>query len=629
MVNNKEISKLLLKWSVEEIEKHLIYSYILIEKLDFNKSPILINYFEGFNNNKTLILLIKKLNIRTLKDLENTLELLIPGNDRKLNGAFFTPNYIVDFIIENIQPQENDKNLDPSCGCGAFLIGLVTFYEKKHNKSIQKIIRENIFGSDIMPYNIHRTKLILTTYALSKNEILKDDDFNLVVQDSTKTDWTDSFVHINGKFDNIVGNPPYVKFQDLSDENRKYLSKNYKTVRNGTFNLYFAFFELGYKLISKTGKLGYITPNNYFTSLAAEPLRLFFQNEECVTRIVDFKDKKVFDAQTYTAITFLNKKTNPEIFYDRIPKELEPNIFIKNANGSPNKLSELNHKKWRLLKTKEQKNIKNIETIGDSIGQLFNIAVGVATLKDEIYFIDKNTEKQGYYYKQHNNINYPIEKSITKSIYKISDFKGQKDISSNKRKIIFPYKLINGSAISYSENELLKLFPKTYEYFQSTKLELAKRDKGKKISPFYAYGRTQGLTRKGEMILTPTFSKYPRFLIAQENDAFFCNGYGMYFKEETGGLWANNTNPISKLENIEILQKILNSQIMHYYVETTSVSIQGGYPCYQKNFIEKFTIPNFENKDLNILRNLTDKYKIDEFLIEKYQLSLSVPNLVS
>ena len=131
------------------------------------------------------------------------------------------------------------------------------------------------------------------------------------------------------------------------------------------------------------------------------------------------------------------------------------------------------------------------------------------------------------------------------------------------------------------------------------------------------------------MILTPTFSKYPRFLIAQENDAFFCNGYGMYFKEETGGLWANNTNPISKLENIEILQKILNSQIMHYYVETTSVSIQGGYPCYQKNFIEKFTIPNFENKDLNILRNLTDKYEIDEFLIAKYQLSLSVPNLVS
>lgn len=68
---------------------------------------------------------------------------------------------------------------------------------------------------------------------------------------------------------------------------------------------------------------------------------------------------------------------------------------------------------------------------------------------------------------------------------------------------------------------------------------------------------------------------------------------------------------------------------MHYYVSTTSVSIEGGYPCYQKNFIEKFTIPNFTNEELNVLKNLTDIDEIDTFLIEKYQLSIPVPNLFS
>jgi len=71
----------------------------------------------------------------------------------------------------------------------------------------------------------------------------------------------------------VVGNPPYVKFQDLTDVNRIYLQKHWTTVEGGTFNLYFAFFELGYKLLKVNGKLGYITPNNYFTSLSGEALR--------------------------------------------------------------------------------------------------------------------------------------------------------------------------------------------------------------------------------------------------------------------------------------------------------------------------------------------------------------------
>ena len=63
---------------------------------------------------------------------------------------------------------------------------------------------------------------------------------------------------------------------------------------------------------------------------------------------------------------------------------------------------------------------------------------------------------------------------------------------------------------------------------------------------------------------------------------------------------------------------------MHYYVSKTSVAIEGGYPCYQKNFIEKFTIPEFSESEIELLRSLNDKNEIDNFLIEKYQLSISV-----
>jgi adenine-specific DNA-methyltransferase len=491
------------------------------------------------------------------------------------------------------------------------------------NKPIRKIIQENIYGSDILEYNIHRAKLILTIYALQNGEQLTESDFNLYHQDSLKANW-------KHQFDNIVGNPPYVKFQDLTDENRTYLAKHWTTVEGGTFNLYFAFFELGYKLLKPTGKLGYITPNNYFTSLAGEAIRKYFQDKKCVTRIIDFSHKKVFDAQTYTALTFLNKLENDAIIFDRIKDGFSPEEFLIKANGSPNYIKDLNFKKWRLLKTDEQQNIKTIETIGKPIGKLFDICVGIATLKDEIFFIDGTKTKDGYYLKTTDKGIFEIEKGAVKPVYKISDFKTQSEIDQNKRKIIFPYIIKKGIAAPIPENIFKNKFPKCYAYLLSEKENLLARDKGKvKFEPFFVWGRTQGLTRIGRKILTPTFSLHPRFTLVKEQESFFTNGYGIFFREpEIQSLFNEPVNPISKLENIDVVQKILNSCVMDYYVTKTSVSIEGGYPCYQKNFIEKFTIPELKVEEIEFIRSLSNPIEIDEFLIGKYQINVLAGNLV-
>lgn len=622
MIKKGILNQLIQSHDLTSLEQHLVFSFLTNNKLSFDKNPILTSYFKDFKQNPQLYFDTSSLNISSIKELENYLELIIPIGDRKFNGAFFTPDYIIDFIINEIQPKENDINLDPSCGCGAFLVGLTDYYKRTFNKPIIKIIKENIFGSDILEYNIHRAKLILTIYALQNGEQLKDSDFNLYHQDSLRTSWKMSF-------DNIVGNPPYVKFQDLTEDNRNYLAKHWTTVEGGTFNLYFAFFELGYKLLKPTGKLGYITPNNYFTSLAGEALRKYFLRQKCVTRIIDFSHKKVFDAQTYTAITFLNKLQNEAITYDRIKDGYSPKLFLANANGSPNYLENLNVKKWRLLKTDEQQNIKTIETIGLPIGKLFDICVGIATLKDEIFFIDGSKQKNGCYIKTTDKGTFEIEKEIVKPVYKISDFRKQDGIEHNTRKIICPYNIKNGNATAIPESDFKMKYPKCYAYFHSEKDNLLARDKGKvTFEPFYVWGRTQGLTRKGKKILNPTFSQHPRFLLVEEEEGYFTNGYGLYFREqESNGLFSEFINPITKLENIDVVQKILNSIVMDYYVTKTSVSIEGGYPCYQKNFIEKFTIPELKQKEIELIRLLSNTQEIDEFLIEKYHLNLPVPNL--
>ena len=352
-----------------------------------------------------------------------------------------------------------------------------------------------------------------------------------------------------------------MKYQDLSAENRIYLLNTWKTIQSGTFNLYFAFFELGYNLLQPTGKLGYITPNNYFTSLAAKDLRSFFMQNKCVSRIIDFSHKKVFDAQTYTAITFLSKIENNTILYDRIKKEDSPLQFVAKANGSPNQITDLNLKKWRLLKTDEQQNIKIIEEIGTPIKELFDICVGIATLKDMVFFVDESQSDSEYIYKSTAEGNFKIEREVTKSVFKISNFKSQADIANNKRRIIFPYHINKkGQAQPISEKTFKSQYPECYKYLWSQKAILSSRDKGKiKYEPFYVWGRTQGLTRVGKKIVNPTFSKYPRFLLVNDETAFFTNGYGIYFKNEkplSVGLFSANQHLLKLESNIDVVQKI-------------------------------------------------------------------------
>lgn len=619
MIKKVSINSFIKKYEIIDIEKQLVCQYLKTNHISYQDNSFILNYLDGFCASPQLIKDIEDLNHITLEEISIDMELLIPAIDKKINGAFFTPSYIVDYIINTIHPSENAKIIDPSCGSGAFLLGIIRYYIQQYGKSVSQCIKENIYGSDILAYNILRSKLLLVLCGLTYKESIDINDIHIIQCDSLRQNWTQ-------KFDVVIGNPPYVKFQDMEDSTRNFLLKEWETTKYGTFNLYFAFFELGLKLLKKEGVMGYITPNNYFTSLAGECLRDFFQSKRCIYQIVDFGSTKVFDVQTYTAITFLNKEKNNFIAYNRINENEDPISFLTQMTFTQNEYAHLTNKKWRLLCGSERENIHKLEHSGTPLGDMFDICVGIATLKDEIYFIDPLSENEQYYTIIKADKEYKIEKEITRQLIKISDIKTQSDIKKNRRRIIFPYTISKNKASVIDENIIKEQYPKCYEYLLSVKNILSLRGKGKhQYSPFYSYGRTQGLSRRGIKLLTPTFSKYPRFLIDNADNSFFTNGYGIYYKETNQNILF--PNPIASQENIDALQKILNSSLMDYYVRKTSVSIDGGYPCYQKNFIERFTIPDFSESEIANLKNLTDPKEINNFLSHKYQINLPSPNL--
>lgn len=48
------------------------------------------------------------------------------------------------------------------------------------------------------------------------------------------------------KFDFIVGNPPYITYQELDEENRSYVRNNFITCEKGKFDYCYAFIEKVY-----------------------------------------------------------------------------------------------------------------------------------------------------------------------------------------------------------------------------------------------------------------------------------------------------------------------------------------------------------------------------------------------
>ena len=87
------------------------------------------------------------------------------------------------------------------------------------------------------------------------------------------------------------------------------------------------------------------------------------------------------------------------------------------------------------------------------------------------------------------------------------------------------------------------------------------------------------------------------------NDALLSNGYCI-------------TNfPYSK----KVLLKILNSNIMKYYIENTSYSISGDYKCFQKKYIKNFSIPEINDEISNKIISL-DGEELDKYLCKLYKL---------
>ncbi len=306
---------------------------------------------------------------------------------RKAGGVYYTPKYIVDYIVENTvgklledkTPEEAArlKILDPACGSGSFLLGafqhLMDWHEGwylGHNpegwtrgkqpalihtaegdwrlttEEKKRILLNNIYGVDIDAQAVEVTKLSLLLKVLEEetgqltlgferalpdlgenikcgNALIGWDYFEgQLIPDEKEVervnpfDWEKNFPMVfaskaNGGFDAVIGNPPYVRSNNMEINQKNYWKKTPKfTTVTGKFDVYVLFIERSIQLLLPNGVLGFIVPYPILSQKYASLIRKFILENCRIKNIVDVSEMNVFTANVSTCILILQKECN-------------------------------------------------------------------------------------------------------------------------------------------------------------------------------------------------------------------------------------------------------------------------------------------------------------------------------
>jgi adenine-specific DNA-methyltransferase len=529
-----------------------------------------------------------------LSQVEDAFEATFTEDHRREHGVVYTPPFIAKYLIREGMAmaakarKENFTFCDPCCGGAAFQIAAAEVLFEEHQINYEDSFQNHIWGFDRDPVTLANAQCLIELFLASKRRPLPRKALNLHQCDffTAEPNKFLNSIGIPDGFDVIATNPPYVKLQNLPEEYRSALALKYNGLANGSFSLAMLFPIAARHFLNQEGCLAVITQNNLFTSLAGTEVRRELQRQHGVRRILDFGHNKVFDnASAYTCLLFLTRSNSESIEFDSIREKITPESLAR-TRFSRIPFETLKPDKWRLACEKDLAALQRIEKEGITLGDLAPIRVGFATLKDRVFLVENFGGKT--LARNLQEVTREIEGEIARPAIKIAAFDTEAELRNNRLRVICPYQQIAGKAVLMTEDKLKSQFPKTYDYLLECQDFLATRDKGKKTyEAWFAWGRTQGMSAPGPKLLTKTFSRGPNFLL-DESDSLFCNGYAIFQPQPS---------LFGPAISMRALQRILNSSVMYFYARLTSFQLEGGYECYQKNFIERFGIPQISPEE--------------------------------
>lgn len=409
--------------------------------------------------------------------------------------------------------------------------------------------------------------------------------------------WENEFA--GEKFDAIVGNPPYIRVQNMvhfSENEYEYYKSavsKYETAKSDLLDKYFLFMEKGLQLLKPKGKMGYIIPHKFMLIKSGTSLRKLLSEKKYVKQIIHFGTEQVFKGRsTYTCLLFIEKNER-KTFEIGFVKDINRFYATESAEMKEYPIEYLSAAPWTFLSNEIVQTLEKKRDKCQPLDSLADIFVGLQTSADPIYIIESKSEKNGFIkFIDCNGIEQEIEAAITKPCIYDMQLEKYAKIEENRR-IIFPYYQEGKKQVLYLIDEMKQLFPKTLKYFESFKEELCKRSiNNMSGNNWYQFGRSQSLKRfvKGEHLVWSVLATQGNYVYDTKTICFTGGGngpfYGLEKKDDTK-------------ESLFYIQAVLNYWMIEMIVKSKASKFRGDYYSHGKQFVAQLPIYRINFDDSN------------------------------
>lgn len=298
---------------------------------------------------------------------------------QKLRGAYYTPLPLAEMMVKLFAKDKSVKNvLEPSCGDGVFLDALlnVSMYEDLESVTAIEIDEDESL------------KLVSKWKDAEEIQIQNQDFFDFYERNGSR------------KFDLILGNPPYIRYQYLEESQRELMSKiltSQGMKSNKLVNAWVGFVVACVNLLSAKGKIAFVIPAEILQVVYAEDLRLFLANQLSKITLITFEEL-VFPDIEQEILVFIGEKGTEEKGIRII--ELNDLNDLGDFDIDTNGFQQLQHvhEKWTKYFTSDTENAL-VKKIRDDqrfkkIADVALINVGITTGNNKYFSVNQETVEE-------------------------------------------------------------------------------------------------------------------------------------------------------------------------------------------------------------------------------------------
>lgn len=362
------------------------------------------------------------------------MKLIKHASAEKLRGGFYTPEPIAAFILKwGINGSSSYDILEPSCGDGVFLEQL-----KKQNYKFNKV----------------------TAVEFDEAEAEKAENIDLENKSVINTDFHMYCNETTERFDFVVGNPPYIRYQYFDEAQQTQAAKIFNRAGlkyTKLTNAWVSFIVGASLLLKDKGKIGFVIPAEILQVSYAKQLREFLAHFYNKINIISFK-KLVFPDIQQEIVLLLCEKNGSDshhIEHLELTDTSELKILDVNKLKSPKKQIDFKSNKWTFYFL-EQAEIDFLEKVAQNkyipnIGDYANVEVGITTGAND-YFTVSLPVVEGYNLQEFAKPMVGRSVQVNSVVFNEKDWKRNRVTKAKAHLLVFPAKQnLNGhkGATSY------------------------------------------------------------------------------------------------------------------------------------------------------------------------------------